>query len=113
MRYELLDRRVETYGEFWSLRFEVFNKSHRAFRNVSIDILSDVTRFATGDPFWVNSLASPEKVVVAGDLSIPNEFLPPEYLPLKFYVVYETEEGTLISSIVEGQPTSLNGDASP
>lgn len=112
VRYELIDRRVDWSGETWNLQLEVFNKSPRDLRNISIDLLSDVTTFATVEPFWVDELLSPERINLAGIITIPEEFLP-ETLPLKFYVVYESGLGTPISAIVEGQSTNMDGEGIP
>lgn len=112
VRYELINRQVDLDGESWELQLEVFNKSSRDLRNISIDLLSDVTTFATVEPFWVDSLLSPERIYLGGIIFIPFEFLP-ETFPLKFYVVYEPASGTLVSAIVEGQSTNLDGEAIP
>lgn len=103
VRYQFLNSSQGLDTVTWTLKLELWNLSGNDINNLSLNLLTSLPFMPDQGLLDVGILSTTNPQLITADFTVPTEYLPPNEMPLRFYVKYETADGIPRSAVIEGQ----------
>jgi len=114
VHYQVLGEQQGVDTTTRTLILELWNLSGNDLNNLTINQWTfNPTLHDDGGAIRIGTLTTTDPKMIQASFTIPNEYVLPDEVPLKFYIKYDTADGIPRSAVVHGRPTVFIGNPTP
>ena len=113
IRYQVINISQDVTADIWTLKLEIQNLTGEELNNLAVGLLTPLSSISSEDRVAVGKFPTTHPRIAVADFTVPVEYTPSNDSPIKFFVDYETTDGSRISAVVQGQPAVFVGEMSP
>ena len=113
VHYQILGEQETAGATTTTLILELWNLSGNELNNLTLNQFTFSPSLPDEGAVLIGTLTNTDSKMIQASFTIPDEYVQPEEVPLKFYVRYETADGIPRSAVVQGRPTVFIGNPIP